>query len=196
MPARGLRERIEQQQPITALRMTVPLLRARNRPIWLIGHPLWAIVVVHGKVWDEFGIGAQERRNGSSVGRWLALRPQFSAQARMPTTALRASRREAWVSRFDRGAGARFPLALRHRPGCRVPTRYARGSSPLFLRAAAIERRGRPSVKPVEKRHFRLLKGDPPWGLERRWGARPLEGLCRLKSAHPGCCGGVSRSEP
>jgi hypothetical protein len=38
LPAGGLRERIEQQRPITALRLTILLLKACNRPIWLIGH--------------------------------------------------------------------------------------------------------------------------------------------------------------
>jgi hypothetical protein len=33
LPAGGLRERIEQQRPITALRSTVLLLKACNRPI-------------------------------------------------------------------------------------------------------------------------------------------------------------------
>jgi hypothetical protein len=39
-----------------------------------------------------FGIGLRIPRNGSSVGRWLALRPEFSARARMPPTALSAPR--------------------------------------------------------------------------------------------------------
>lgn len=38
LPAGGLRERIEQQRPITALHLTILLLEACNRPIWLIGH--------------------------------------------------------------------------------------------------------------------------------------------------------------
>ena len=38
LPAGGLRERIEQQRPITALRLTILLLEACNRPIWLIEH--------------------------------------------------------------------------------------------------------------------------------------------------------------
>ena len=37
LPAEGLRERIEQQRPITALRWTILPLKTCNRPIWLIG---------------------------------------------------------------------------------------------------------------------------------------------------------------
>ncbi len=42
----------------------------------------------------NFGIGAHKRRNRSTVGNWLALRPEFSPQARMPPTALLAPRGE------------------------------------------------------------------------------------------------------
>ena len=52
----------------------------------LIGHRLgrspWFIAVA-----TNFGIGAHKHRNRSTVGKWLALRPEFSAQARMPPTA-------------------------------------------------------------------------------------------------------------
>lgn len=36
LPAGGLRERIEQQRPITALYLTVLLFETCNQPIWLI----------------------------------------------------------------------------------------------------------------------------------------------------------------
>ena len=59
-------------------------------------------------------------RNRSKVEQELALRPGFSAQARMPPTArFCATRREAWVTGFDCGAGAfygRYPPAWWTRP--------------------------------------------------------------------------------
>src|ERR1035441_369514 len=52
----------------------------------------------------------------------LALRPGFSARARMPPTARScATRREAGVTGFDCGAGAVLLRASFHRPGGRVP---------------------------------------------------------------------------
>jgi hypothetical protein len=63
----------------------------------------------------------------------LALRPEFSAQVRMPPTVLLAPRRRVvWAPGFDCGAGAVLLRALPHRPGGRVPISLnARGSSPL-----------------------------------------------------------------
>lgn len=53
LPTEALRERIEQQRPITALPLTVLLLGARNRPIWLIGHrPSSTVHRSYDKVWD------------------------------------------------------------------------------------------------------------------------------------------------
>src|ERR1035441_693073 len=52
----------------------------------------------------------------------LALRPGFSARARMPPTARACvTRREAGVTGFDCGAGAVLLRALSHRSGGRVP---------------------------------------------------------------------------
>jgi hypothetical protein len=42
----------------------------------------------------NFRIGAHKRRNWEYCRWWLALRPEFSAQARMPPTALMAPRGE------------------------------------------------------------------------------------------------------
>jgi hypothetical protein len=41
---------------------------------------------------DEFGIAANNAGDRSTVGGWLALRPEFSTQARMPPTAFLAPR--------------------------------------------------------------------------------------------------------
>ena len=49
-------------------------------------------------------------RNGSTVGRVLALRPGFSVHARMPPTACCATRREACVTGVDCGARAARPI--------------------------------------------------------------------------------------
>jgi hypothetical protein len=54
LPAGGLRERIEQQRPITALRSTVLLLKACNRPNWLIEHRYERSSLVHGSCDDSF----------------------------------------------------------------------------------------------------------------------------------------------
>lgn len=122
LPAGGLRERIEQQRPDNGPTLTVLLLKACNRPIWLIEHrfgraPSFMAVATN------FGIGAHKRRNPSTVGKWLALWPEFSAEARMPPTARRAPRGGRHGSLdSDCGAGAGFLSALSHRSGGFVPT--------------------------------------------------------------------------
>src|SRR4030088_3058396 len=67
---------------------------------------------------EEFAIGAHNRPNRSTVGNWLALRPQFSThQARMPPTARPAPRGERpGVTGFYCGAGAGFLSELSDRP--------------------------------------------------------------------------------
>src|SRR5450755_4715043 len=66
--------------------------------------------------------GSHERPRWVYSQRWLALRPGFSAQARMPPTAQScATRREVGVTGFDCGAGAALLRALPHRPGGGVP---------------------------------------------------------------------------
>ena len=55
---------------------------------------------------SDIWIGAHGARNRSTVEHELALRPAISPQACMPPTARCATRREAWVTGFDRGAGA------------------------------------------------------------------------------------------
>ena len=60
-------------------------------------------------------------RDRSRVEHELALRPGFSAQARMPPTARLRHEARGGVTGFDCGAGAVLLRALPHRPGGRVP---------------------------------------------------------------------------
>jgi hypothetical protein len=95
---------------------TILPFEAYNRPIELIGHRLgrapWIMAIA-----TNFGIGAHNPRNRSTVGKWLVLRPEFSAQAPNATDGvIRATRREAWVTGSDCGAGAGLLTALSHRP--------------------------------------------------------------------------------
>lgn len=64
---------------------------AYNRLTRWIGHRLGRAPRFHANR-DEFGIVAHNARDRSTVGKWLALRPEFSTQARMPPTAFLAPR--------------------------------------------------------------------------------------------------------
>ena len=72
--------------------------------------------------------------NGRTVGRQLALRPEFSAHARMPSTTLPcATVREAGLLVLAAGPVALPLRALPHRPGGFVPTDQRRGVDAVFL---------------------------------------------------------------
>jgi|SRR5947209_2042011 len=67
---------------------------------------------------NSFVLGSHNARNRSSVGKRLALRPEILSPSPNATDgATCATRREAWVTGFDRGAGAALLKALSHRPG-------------------------------------------------------------------------------
>ena len=107
MPAGGLRERIEQQRPITALRLTILLLEACNRPIWLIGHRFGRSSLVHGSCDESFGINATNAAIGVlSVSGWPCgqnSQPKPECHQRRVC----ATRREVGVTGFDCGVGVR-----------------------------------------------------------------------------------------
>ena len=122
LPAGGLRERFEQVAADNGPTPTILLFQAYNRPIWLISHrrgrAAWFMAIA-----TKFGIGSHNRLDRSTVGKWLALRPEFSAQALMPPTALlapRGGRRGLLV--LTAGPVQDFLSALSHRPGGFVPT--------------------------------------------------------------------------
>ena len=74
LPAEGLRETIEQQRPITALCLTILLLNACNRPICMDRASLRASSLGHRRA-TNFGIGAHQRRNRSTVRKSGRLAP-------------------------------------------------------------------------------------------------------------------------
>jgi hypothetical protein len=124
-------------------RLTILLYEACNRPIWPIEHRFgrapWFTAVA-----TNLGVGAHKRRNRSTVGKWLALRPEFSThQARMPPTARPAPRGERpGVTGFAAGP---------------VPDSYRRITPVRWLRPYLIERAGVLAL---------VLRRDPRRGRE------------------------------
>ena len=134
LPAEGLRERIEQQRPITALRSIVLLLNARNRPIWLIGHRL---ARAHAATLDSRPVhleisDARARTSASRCGCGSAVsagrRFAFAGAAAAPLTAplgdrgavvsaRRASRVASTTSPSSSPSPSSRELAGRHRQG-------------------------------------------------------------------------------
>jgi hypothetical protein len=91
----------------------------------------------------NLGLGHTAACDRSSVGKWLALRPEFSAQALMPPTALlapRGGRRGLLV--LTAGPVQDFLSALSHRLGGFVPTlTKCAGVLALSFRAIPTETR-------------------------------------------------------
>ena len=73
------------------LPVAVAISVAYNGLTWWIGHRLGRAPRFRANR-DEFGIAAHNAGDRSTVDRWLALRPEFSTQARMPPTAFLAPR--------------------------------------------------------------------------------------------------------
>ena len=139
-PAGGLREGFEQQRPNNGPTTTILLYEACNRRIWLIGHrggrAPWLIATNSGLAHTTPAIGVL-----SILA--LALRPESSAQARMPPTARSAPRGERrGLLVLTAGPVGDFPQALLPRPGGIVPTLMnARGFWPSSSCATPIEGR-------------------------------------------------------
>ena len=90
MPAGGLREDPSSGR-VTALQRTILLYEACNRPIWLIAHRLGQ---APGSLRRILGLAHTTPEIGVLSVLALALRPESSAQARMPPTARSAPRGE------------------------------------------------------------------------------------------------------
>jgi hypothetical protein len=88
--AEGFRDRRHPLRLFT-LDMGVDDRLAARFAYWWLAHRLGRAPRFHANR-DEFGIAAHNAGDRNSVARWLALRPEFSTQARMPPTAFLAPR--------------------------------------------------------------------------------------------------------